>query len=177
MSCILLSRDIGGVFIDVVVSEQHTSEMEIAKHPIERGAEVSDHAWRKGRAVVIEGVVAESRAFDAFSRLHALQDKQALFTLVTGLKVYQNMLCKSIEAERSEDYSRVLKFSASCEEIILVDTQTSRGSGSSAGAGKGNATAGKSSDVRASTTVNRGSVPASPASAPTTESFFKSIQA
>lgn len=149
MTCILLSRDIGGIPIDVVVSEKHESEMEIATHPVERSAEIADHAWRKPRKVTIEGVVGQGAAFGAYQAMLSLQDKPQLFTLVTGLKVYPDMLLQSLNAERSSEYARVLKFEAGCQEIIRVSTQTTTGQGGA------NATT-----ERANGTVNRGEVQA-----------------
>jgi hypothetical protein len=175
MTCILLSRDIGGVFIDVVISENHTSEMEIAKHPVERGAEISDHAWRKGRSVAVEGLIDQGRAFSSFQALHALQDKVSLFTLVTGLKVYPNMICRSVEAERNAEYGRVLKFTATCEEIILVETQSSSTSKGESGTSQ---KTGDSDSSRAKSQVSRGNVSTKNITSPTpsTEALFESVQ-
>ncbi|TQI72903.1 hypothetical protein FHT98_0623 [Bosea sp. AK1] len=144
MTCVLLSRDIGGVFIDVVISEQHESELEVAQHPIERGAEITDHAWRKARTVTLEGVIASERARAGYQALFALQKKPELFTLVTGLEIYQTMLLQSLSAERSAEYSQVLKFTATAQEVIVVSTQTT----------------GRSSTEKANAKTNRGEVQA-----------------
>lgn len=152
MSCILLSRSIGGVFVDVVVSERHESELEIAEHPVESGAKISDHAWRKRRRVTLEGAVNSPRAISAFEQLLALQEAAEPFSLVTGLKVYQNMLIERLEAERDKDYARILKFTAECSEVIIVSTE----SGSAGAAADGSST---SSDS-AKGTSNRGQVSA-----------------
>lgn len=129
MTCILTSRSIGGVFIDVVISEEHTATMEIAEHPVESGAKISDHAWRTPYIVKLESVVDGARAVAAYQQLLAVQEKAEPFSLVTGLKVYSNMLIKEILAERNKEHSRVLKFTAELQEVIIVANESSGGAG------------------------------------------------
>lgn len=125
MTCILISRSIGGVFVDVVLSEEHTAEMEIADHPVEKGAKVSDHAWRNPYSVRLESVIDELRAMAAYEQLLAVQETAEPFDLVTGLKVYNNMLIKNVQPTRDKEHSRVLYFTAECREVIIVDTEAS----------------------------------------------------
>lgn len=148
MSCILISRSIGGVFVDVVVSESHESEIEIPKHPVEKGAKVSDHAWRLGYKVTLESVVDGPRAVAAYQQLLDVQAKLEPFTLVTGLRVCENMMLVRLNPERDKEHGRVLKFTADLEEVRIVNTESSGGS---------------SSDDRAQVTTKRGQVAARPA--------------
>ena len=39
----------------VVISEKHTDMLEITEHPVEVGAAVADHAYKKPSEVVMEG--------------------------------------------------------------------------------------------------------------------------
>lgn len=155
MSCILTSRSIGGVFIDVVISEEHTASMEIAEHPVESGAKISDHAWRTPYSVRLESVIDASRAVASYQQLLAVQAKAEPFSLVTGLKVYSNMLIKEIVATRDKDHGRVLKFEATLQEVIIVSTESSASA------------KGETSSDKAKETTNRGQVSArQPASIP-----------
>lgn len=129
MTCILLSRSIGGIFVDVVISEEHTASMEIAEHPVESGAKISDHAWRMPYSVTLESVIASDRAVPSYQALLSLQGKAEPFALITGLKVYSNMLVKEITATRDREHARVLKFTAELQEVIIVDTQASGATG------------------------------------------------
>jgi hypothetical protein len=124
MLCAIIPRSIGGVLIDVVVSEKSESEMELAQHPVERSAEITDHAWRKPRKVTISGITGQGAVIAAHEAFLALQSAPQLMTIVTGLKVYTNMLLQSLSAERDAEYGRVLKFDAVLQEIIIVSTQT-----------------------------------------------------
>ena len=145
MSCILVSRSIGGIFVDVVISEEHKATMEIATHPVESGAKISDHAWRMPYSVTLESVIGSDRAVSSYQALLALQEKAEPFSLITGLKIYGNMLIKDLTAERNKEHSRVLKFTAEMEEVIIVSTETSSGKGDS-------------DDDKAKDTTKRGSV-------------------
>lgn len=53
-------RSLGGLSFDVVVSEEHEDTLTIAKHPVEQGANISDHAYRNPCKVVIKGASSES---------------------------------------------------------------------------------------------------------------------
>lgn len=128
MTCILVSRSIGGVFVDVVISEEHESEMEIAEHPVEKGAKISDHAWRLPSRVTLESAIAGERAVASFQQLLDVQAAGEPFSLVTGLKVYQNMLIKRLTATRDRENARVLKFEAELQEVVIVNTESSGGS-------------------------------------------------
>lgn len=152
MTCILVSRSIGGVFVDVVISEEHESEMEIAEHPVEKGAKISDHAWRLPYRVTLESAISGERAVASYQQLLAIQAAAEPFSLVTGLKVYDDMLIKRITATRDKESARVLKFEAELQEVVIVSTES--GSGSSGGA---------SSDDKAQGTTKRGQVAARPA--------------
>lgn len=145
MTCILVSRSIGGVFVDVVISEEHESEMEIAEHPVEKGAKISDHAWRLPAKVTLESAIAGDRAVASFQQLLDVQAAAEPFSLVTGLKVYQNMLIKRLNATRDKENARVLKFEAELQEVIIVSTESSGAS---------------SSDDKAQGTTKRGQVAA-----------------
>lgn len=145
MTCILVSRSIGGVFVDVVISEEHESEMEIAEHPVEKGAKISDHAWRLPYRVTLESAIAGERAVASFQQLLDVQSASEPFSLVTGLKVYQNMLIKRLTATRDRENARILKFEAELQEVVIVSTESSGGS---------------SSDDKAQGTTKRGQVAA-----------------
>jgi hypothetical protein len=156
VSCILVSRSIGGVFVDVVLSEEHESEMEIAEHPVESGAKISDHAWRLPRKVTLEGVVESSRSVSAYEQLLSVQEKAEPFSVVTGLKVYSDMLIRRIGVTRDKEHSRVLKFECELQEVIIVNTQS----------GGGNGNAGSSDSDKAKSTTARGQVAAREADLP-----------
>ena len=94
-------RSLGGLSFDVVVSEEHEDTLTIAKHPVEQGANISDHAYRNPCKVVIRGASSESTyglpvwdPYNAtlYNALLALQNAREPFDIVTGKRKYGNML-------------------------------------------------------------------------------------
>lgn len=132
MTCsTLFGRSIGAVPIDVVISEKHTSSLEVAEHPIEGGGLISDHAWRKPRKVTIEGAIASMPAMSAWEALLAVQEAREPIDIVTGLKLYDSMVIKELTAERDQKTSRILSFTAELQEVIIVQSQEGEGTGDS----------------------------------------------
>ncbi|MBB4063691.1 phage baseplate protein [Gellertiella hungarica] len=120
MSVIAFSRAIGPVPLSCFVSERHSSSLDITEIPIETGANITDHAVVKPKTVMLD--VGGQNAAATFAALVRFQESRVPFVLVTGLKVYQNMLVKRIDADRTADFSTVLKARVELQEIILVGT-------------------------------------------------------
>lgn len=120
MSVIAFSRAIGPVPISCMVSEKHSSALEITEIPIETGAKITDHAIVMPKSVMLE--VAGANAAATFDALVRFQESRVPFTLVTGLKVYQNMLIKRADADRDTSYSKILRARVELQEVILVST-------------------------------------------------------
>lgn len=47
------SRRIGFLIPDVIITETHTDELNIAQHPVDRSASISDYAWKKAASLKI----------------------------------------------------------------------------------------------------------------------------
>lgn len=131
-------RSLGDLYPDVVVEESHEDGLQITEHPIEQGAAVSDHAYGKPSVVTIRGGVSDSggafpfnpfetsgerRSVEFYEKLLALQDSREPFDIVTGRRVYKNMLLDSLTTVTDRDTEHVLAFTAVCKEVIIVATQ------------------------------------------------------
>lgn len=135
MSAILFSRAIGPVPITCVVSESHTSEIDITSNPIETGAEVHDHAYILPKRVTLD--IGDSRAAATFAALMQFQESRVPFTLVTGLSVYRNMLIKAINADRDRTNAYILRATVELQEVIIVDTAFAADAGGADGSRAG----------------------------------------
>lgn len=120
MSVIAFSRAIGPMPIDCILSEDHTSEIEITANPIETGAEVNDHAYIKPKQVVLE--IADSKAALTYNALVRFQESRVPFYMVTGLSVYDDMLIASIDATRDKTNSTILRATVVCRQVLIVST-------------------------------------------------------
>lgn len=105
-------RSLGGLSFDVVVSEEHEDTLTIAKHPVEQGANISDHAYRNPCKVVIRGASSESTyglpvwdPYNAtlYNALLALQNAREPFDIVTGKRKYGNMLLEKLTVTTTPD--------------------------------------------------------------------------
>ena len=183
MTVIAFSRAIGPIPINCILSERHTSEVEITANPIETGAEVNDHAYVKPKQVVLE--VADRNAAVMYNLLMRFQESRVPFYLVTGLTIYKDMLIQSIDAERDKTHSRILKARVTCRQVIIVSTGSAE-SGGPGGSPGGNKSLGSSNPTQHSannpTTANRvassvqaGDNPTTSVSAPKTQSLLSQV--
>lgn len=183
MAAIAFSRSIGPVPIDCIVSEKHTTELMITEIPIETGSVISDHAVVMPKKVSLD--IGSGSAVASFAALVALQESRAPFTLVTGLKVYRNMLIKSINPTRDVQFGHVLRANVDLQEIILVSTAQAAGTsgnkpGQPGGAGStkaANPGANPASGVAGQTspTVNSGTTGLNPASPADSSILFNTL--
>ncbi|CTQ67111.1 phage baseplate protein [Roseibium alexandrii] len=118
MSVIAFSKSIGPVEVDCLISEKHTSELEITGNPIESGAEANDHAYVKPKEVVLE--IADENASATFQELIRFQEKREPFSLNTGLSTYKNMLVQSVQAKRDARHSKILSATVTLKEVKIV---------------------------------------------------------
>lgn len=123
-------RSIGGLYPQVVVEEAHEDSLEITEHPVEQGAEISDHAFKKQELVTIRGGVSDSSADggekpsqEFYEKLLELQKKREPFDIVTGKRQHKNMLIESLTVITDPDTENCLMFTAQCREVIIVKTE------------------------------------------------------
>lgn len=126
---VFLSRNLGGIPLDLVINENHTSDVNIPKHPVERRVKVSDHVWREPREIKIEYIIQGLGLMEAYQSLLDLQEEAAPFDFVTGLKVYENILIEGLYPARDKEYGRVLKFRVSLQEVVIVSPSGPAGGG------------------------------------------------
>ncbi|WP_324029259.1 hypothetical protein GC087_21310 [Pantoea sp. JZ2] len=137
----LQSRKIGIIVPSVVVSEKHSDRLEITEHPVEVGASVSDHAYKRPSEVVMQvGFAGGGSLLDFASNLTAtsllgisprevyeqllkLQSDRMPFDVVTGKRLYSNMLLQNLEVTTDRFTENVLSATLTLREIIITSTQ------------------------------------------------------
>lgn len=123
-------RSIGGLYPDVIIEESHEDSLEITEHPVEQGAAIHDHAFKKPETVTIRGGVSdasdsggEKASVEFYEKLLELQKKREPFDIVTGKRRHKNMLIESLSVITGPDTENCLVFTAECREVIIVKTQ------------------------------------------------------
>lgn len=140
-------RSIAGIIPDVTVREQAQDELEITQHPVAVGYVVTDHAFKHPCVLQLEygwtnsslsTVSAQSllsgtlpslslgnqRVRQIYEQLLALQASRQPFQVVTGKRLYQNMLLKSLGITTDATTENALAVTATCQEIIITTTST-----------------------------------------------------
>lgn len=126
----------------VVISERHSDTLEITEHPVEVGAAISDHAYRRPYEVVMQvgfagggslldlldttsfGVSAGLSPKEVYQNLLDLQNSRVPFDVVTGKRIYTNMLIRAIEVTTDRTSENVLSAVLTLREVIITSTTT-----------------------------------------------------
>lgn len=143
----LQSRRIGIIIPDVVVSEKHSDTLEITEHPVERPTSsgtgsVSDHAYRRPSEVTMEvgfagggslldfadtttlGINLGLSPSETYAQIIDIQRSRVPFDVVTGKRLYSNMLIRAIEVTTDRTTENVLSAVLTLREVIITQTQT-----------------------------------------------------
>lgn len=129
---------------DAVLVANHISELEPTRHPLQTGANISDHAILRQPLVTLEigmsDAMAEftvgmwsttaSKSISAWQVLKQLQADRTLITLSTRQQTYQNMLIRSISSPETAETFAGMRATVTFEQMLIVDavsiTLTSR---------------------------------------------------
>lgn len=139
------------VVLDASVSETHTSSASITSHPVESGANITDHVHREPDSITIQGVISNtSTAFPqgvvgvaliksvanlvsgvsndlaktAYDQLRQLVDGKELVKIVTTLREYNDMLIENLTVTRDSQYGDALNFTATARQVRLIKTSS-----------------------------------------------------
>lgn len=137
---------IGAIEIQASIEEQMSDTLEVTEHPVQTGASITDHSYKRPPQVVIHCgwsdsspesflatialSIANGRVTGAnltsglYSQLLNLQERRTPFSIVTSLRVYDNMLITNIAVRRDAKNSQALLAEVSCRGVIFVDLKT-----------------------------------------------------
>lgn len=134
---------IGELEIDVVMSEEHIGEVEVTQHPVEQGADPTDHARERPDTLRLECFVSNTpvykkdretltvttkgaggRARGIYDQVRALKSARQLLEVTTSMRVYSNMMMTSLSAPRSIRTGDGVQFSVSFVQVRVVQNRT-----------------------------------------------------
>lgn len=119
-------RGIGTFTAYVAIEETHHDELEITNHPVDQGAVISDHAYKRPAELVIRAGWSEKTQQDLkrlYQGLLKLQSDRILFDVFTGKREYTGMLMKSLSVTTDKDTEHVLMITATFVQVIIVSTR------------------------------------------------------
>lgn len=120
--------NVGGVFLDATLTEDHQYNSRVTSYPIEDGTIISDHIINEPETLSITGIVSDTplaflppfnRSSDAFNRLVRIQNNKERITVVTGIKVYTNMVITSLQVPRNTQTGQSLTFIIELQKLIV----------------------------------------------------------
>ncbi|EJY5787105.1 hypothetical protein OGO24_003213 [Salmonella enterica] len=141
------SRKIGIIVPDVVISEKHSDTLEITEHPVEKptssgAGAIADHAYRRPSEVVMEvgfagggslldfadtsklGLSLGMSPSETYAKLLDMQRSRVPFDVVTGKRLYSNMLIRALEVTTDKTTENVLSAVLTLREVIITQTQS-----------------------------------------------------
>lgn len=130
-----LKSDHFDMVADVTVEELHEHNLVITRHPVEQGAQITDHAYKE--PVYLRLYLGWSNSnpqagfdlnyvTDIFEQLRNMQISRELVTVITGKATYPNLLIASIREVTDQKTEYALMIQMDLQEVILVDTTTTQ---------------------------------------------------
>ena len=119
------------LYVDYVMQTDHSTTYITTSHPVQRGAEISDHAYREPDEVTLQIAFndtaytgGDNHSANAYTTLREMAEKRMPIKLTTRLKTYENMLITSIAVP--DDYTTMfaLKATIILKEIIMAEVAT-----------------------------------------------------
>jgi len=142
---LITPKKIGAISIQVAIEETWEDEMQITEHPVERGAEISDHAFKRNPMVTMQcgwsnsdyaailgtaegvffgGSLPSSEYIQlVYSQLLELQESAQPFSVMTSMRIYDSMLFKSLVVKRDPRTGNALMAQATLKAVRIVDTR------------------------------------------------------
>ena len=121
--------DIGGLIPDVTVDEVPRDDLVITDHPVERGAAITDHAFKLPTRIDMRlgwsnaSAGAEGYVEAVYEEMLRLQGVREPFDIYTPRRFYPSMLVQSITAPRDERTNAILFLSVVFRQIIIAYTR------------------------------------------------------
>ena len=126
------SRDyrIGSLSFDLVLQEQHNFNNRITSHPVEDGSAIADHIENELLAGSLTALISNfslktekltsNRAQDAFNEIERLWRARELVTIVTVMRVYEDVAIKSVSVARSADTGEAVSLAIAFQAVRRV---------------------------------------------------------
>jgi hypothetical protein len=124
---------LGAILLDCVLEETHAYESEITDYPIENGSYVQDTVWLKPFKLTIDGTITDTQLLDnkptttvqsriggVYDSLIALKNTKDVFQVMTGLKLYKNMIFETWSVQRDTETGYSIHLTATLKQITKV---------------------------------------------------------
>lgn len=130
---IFRSRFIATFVADVTVEETGSDDLEITEHPVEQGAAITDHSYKRPAELTVRCGYSNSSVSSQgnpnyvdqiYSQFLDLQATRKTFEVMTGKRLYTSMLIRRLTQTTDEKTENALALVVELKQIIIVSTQT-----------------------------------------------------
>jgi hypothetical protein len=147
----VIDPDARNLVAQVTIDEDGDDEMTITEHPVEQGAAISDHAYKRPAELRVrvgwsdayvqqnmpagfgvDQVDAAVGVDQVYEAILYLQSERRPFTVVTGKRQYDNMLIASLRTHTDAKLEFTFVADIIFREILLVNTGTVTAGGAAA---------------------------------------------
>lgn len=127
-----------GYYFDAFIKENHTGSVRVTEHPVQGGANISDHAYNLPDKLTLEILVSDSvesivagqfsggetKSISAYEVIRKLKEKRALVSVRTRLHYYTNMIIENMTT--SDDYKSAnsLRCTVSLRQVMMAVVAT-----------------------------------------------------
>lgn len=131
-------KTIGGIEIDAFVEERHVMSASVTQYPVEEGFNINDHVTQNPDGLTLHCAVGpqpvkilggvlnltsfKNNAYQVYDALIILKETAELLEVVTGLKVYENMIIDSMNITRTKDNGQSLEFDIGFTQVTIVQS-------------------------------------------------------
>jgi hypothetical protein len=135
---ILIGTTEGDIEFDATIREDVSSSNTLTQHPVEYGADISDHNFVNPMRYVFEAGVTNTpinqvdsfgdqgtRAQTAWEVLQKIKNAGQPFTIVSGLERRDNFVIVELTAPRNAGNANALMFRCTVQEVILTESEIS----------------------------------------------------
>lgn len=123
----LKDAESGVLTFDATMNESGTDAIEVTKHPVEQGIEITDHSQPEPTKLSLSGVFTNTplgddspevnRDIRLYESLRALQAKREPVTVVTGIRIYQDMIITSVGGARDSGSGQEINVTVEFQQV------------------------------------------------------------
>jgi hypothetical protein len=134
LQMVLVKSNVGGLFFDGIMSSETEEQLTITSHPVQSGANISDHAYREPTRITMDIMMSDAlgcrvpgqfnsffeKSVTAYRRLLDLQRSRIPVSVHTRLGTYQNMLIETISAPDDVSTRDGLRCTVTLREVLVA---------------------------------------------------------
>jgi hypothetical protein len=137
---VYVKTNIGGWFFDAFLNLEHISRLRITEHPVQTGANISDHSFLEPKELNIEVGMSDaatslvsnqfvgswSRSVKAYEILRELQAQRIPMQVLTRLGLYRNMMIETLSVPDNYKTLYGLRATVAMREVLVAETRVVR---------------------------------------------------